>query len=102
LDLAFEDKALRYICESHVKAKKQLGEGVAVALHSRLADLEAADKITDLNWVPMEVGPTEVSILFHASYRLVVAANEIQPPMHGDAVDWNKVDRLLLRKLERI
>ena len=101
MDLAFGDKALRFICESHVKAQKEMGEEAAAALHARLADLEAADKITDVNWVPMEIGATTVAIQFHPHYRLLIEANEAKPPMRGNVIDWNKVDRLLLKKLDR-
>jgi hypothetical protein len=101
LDLAFADKALRYICESQVRARKELGDEVAAQLHSRLADIEAIDAITELTWVPMTLGPTTVDIEFYPGFRLIAAANEVNPPLHGNTVDWTKVERLLLEKLER-
>lgn len=101
LDLAFGDKVLRYICESDVKARKEIGKAAASALHARLADLEAADAITDLEWVAMDVGPEVVSIEFHPEYRLIVEANEANPPLRGNGINWDKVDRLLLKRIER-
>lgn len=101
LDLAFSDKALRYICESQVKARKELGDEVAAQLHLRLADIEAIDAITELTWVPLTLGPTTVDIEFYPGFRLIAEANEANPPLHGNAVDWTKVERLLLMKLER-
>lgn len=84
-----------------MKAQKEMGAEAAGALHARLADLEAADKITDVSWVPMEIGATAVAIQVHPHYRLLVEANEARPPMRGDVIDWDKVDRLLLKKLDR-
>ncbi|MDI1281302.1 hypothetical protein [Brevundimonas sp.] len=84
-----------------MKAQKQMGEEAAAALHARLADLEAADIITDISWVPMEIGATSVAIQFHPRYRLFVEANEAKPPKRGDVIDWNRVERLLIKRLDR-
>lgn len=101
LDLAFGDKALRYICESQVKARKELGEEAAVLLHARLADLEAVDAVTELTWAPVTLGAEEVKIHFHDDYCLIARANLAKPPLAEGGVDWNKVERLLLKRLER-
>lgn len=85
-----------------MKARRKIGKDAAVALHARLADLEAADSMTELSWVPIELGPDSASIQFHSDYRLIVEANEAKPPLLGNGIDWAKVDRLLLTKIERI
>jgi hypothetical protein len=48
LELAFETKLLREICESEQKARQELGIKVAEALKRRLADLRAATSVEDL------------------------------------------------------
>jgi hypothetical protein len=101
LDLAFGDKALRYICESQVKARKEFGKAAALALHARLADLESIDVLTELTWAPVYPGPASAGIQVHSDLLLIVEANEANPPRNGDSVDWGKVGRLLLKKLER-
>lgn len=101
MDLAFGDKALRYLCESHVKARKELGDEAAAALHARLADIEAIDAITELTWVPLTLTSSTVSIRFHPGFSLLAQANEAKPPLQGEDIDWSKVERLLLKKLER-
>ena len=42
LELAFESKELRDVCENEAEAKRQLGDSVAEMLKHRLADLNAA------------------------------------------------------------
>lgn len=84
-----------------MKARKELGDKVATDLHARLADIEAIDAITELTWVPVDLGPTSVSIQFHPDFRLLAEANEAKPPLRGNGIDWDKVERLLLKKIER-
>lgn len=101
LDLAFENKALRYVCESLVKAQNKIGKEPAAELHARLADMEAADSLCDLTWVKIEFGPTSATVQFHKGYRLIIAPNGAKAPVRDEGVDWTKVDRLLLKKLEQ-
>lgn len=84
-----------------MKARQELGEQAAADLHARLADLEAIDAITELTWTPVELGPTTVAIQFHPGFRLLAEANEANPPLRRNGIDWNKVERLLLKKLEK-
>ncbi|HWQ85822.1 hypothetical protein [Brevundimonas sp.] len=103
MDFAFEDKALRHVCESHARACKALGEDAAVALHARLADLEASDNILELNWLPVVIEEDMVSIEFFPTHRLIVGPNEAKPPkLSSGAVDWTKVSRVILKRIEAI
>lgn len=102
MDLAFGDKALRYICESEARARKVLGAAAAADLHARLADLEAIDAVTEMDWVPAATEGANIWIEFHPGFRLLAEANEAKPPLLGGAVDWSRVGRLLLRKIEKI
>lgn len=84
-----------------MKAQRKIGKEPAGALHARLADLEAADSLYDLTWVPVEFGPTSAAISFHNGYRLIVTPNGAKAQNFGASIDWTKVDRLLLKKLEQ-
>lgn len=101
MDLAFGDKALRYICESEARARKSLGAPAAADLHARLSDLEAIDVVTEMDWVPLTVDGRNVSFEFHPGFRLLAEANEAKIPLLDGAVDWSRVGRLLLRKIEQ-
>ena len=48
MELRFKDKKLREICENQAVATRKLGDQRARKLRARLADIEAADKVTDL------------------------------------------------------
>lgn len=101
LDLAFGDKKLRYVCESSARARKALGSLAAADLHARLADLEAIDAVTEMYWVPVRFCGVSVGIEFHPGFRLVAEANELRAPLVGGEVDWDRVGRLILLRIER-
>jgi hypothetical protein len=48
LQIAFETKPLRNVCENEQQAANELGPAVAAALKARLADLFAASSVDDL------------------------------------------------------
>ncbi|MCI0667689.1 MAG: killer suppression protein HigA [Methylococcaceae bacterium] len=48
LEIRFKDKKIRQLCEQHALAQKKLGADCARKLRSRLGDLEAASRVTDL------------------------------------------------------
>ena len=101
MDLAFGDKSLRYICESEARARKVLGAAAAANLHARLSDLEAIDAVTEMDWIPVTLDGTAVWFEFHPGFRLLAKANEAKPPLSGGSIDWSRVGRLLLRKIEK-
>lgn len=84
-----------------MKARKTIGDEPAAALHACLADLEAADSLCDLTWVAIEFGPDSARVPFHPGYNLIVTSNGAKAPVRDEGVDWTKVDRLLLMKLEQ-
>lgn len=84
-----------------MKAQKKIGKEAATALHARLADLESADCLSELTWVEIEFRPDSAIIPFHDGRSLLVTPNGSKAPKIGEAVDWTKVDRLLLKKLEQ-
>jgi ribosomal protein L29 len=81
LELAFETKPLREICESEHKAKQELGAKVAEELKRRLADLRAAASVEDLPVAkPRKISGTCIFDLAEG-YRLVVAPNHTKNPL---------------------
>lgn len=84
-----------------MKAQRKIGKEPATALHARLAELEAADSLHDLVWVDIEFHPANAAIPFSNGHRLIVAPNGAKAPVTDEGVDWAKVDRLLLKKIEQ-
>ena len=97
LDLAFDTLALRQLCESEAKAKRQLGVHVAAHLKRRLADLRAAGTIMDLiASPPFILGTPEIMAMELAEgYRIVFMANHTEPPtLDSGQLDWSSVTRV--------
>jgi toxin HigB-1 len=105
LELSFESKELRTVCENEAQAKLELGATVAATLKRRLADMRAAASVKDLLvGHPRTLDGThgqEMVIDLSEKHRLVFAANHIKNPVTaaGD-VDWNRVSRIKMLRLE--
>lgn len=86
------------MCENNAWARKALGVDVAGALQRRLADLEAAEVITDLPWLNIVFGADcDAAIEIHVGYWLNIVAIPGAPPMDGNQkFDWTTVDRVKL------
>ncbi len=99
MELAFETRALRCICEDLTTAKLELGDTVAEALKHRLADLHAAVSINDLLVGNCRIvgmgGARRVYIDLPQDFRIVLVANHPKKPLttQGD-LDWNSVTRI--------
>jgi hypothetical protein len=106
LQLAFESKSLRSICESEGQAQIELHKAVAETLKHRLADLRSATSVKDLlvgrpTVLPEPVGRT-MGIDLCEGYRLIFAANHASNPMNSDNfVDWNRVTRVKILRIEK-
>jgi plasmid maintenance system killer protein len=104
LELAFETKSIRTICEKQKKAESKLGVNVSNKLKRRLADLIAAPIASDIvaGKPAVEKGnPHErMSVQLGEGFRLVFVANHNQNPTKGGAVDWAKVNRIRIIEIE--
>jgi proteic killer suppression protein len=105
VNLAFETLALRTLCECQSKAECALGIKPAARLRERLADIRAAEAVTDL----VAGRPREIEGGRHRhyavdlanGYRLVFCANHVRiPVIEMDRVDWSRVTRVKLLKIE--
>ena len=105
VQIAFFNKSLRDLCESESHMKLQLVEALAAALKRRLADLRAATCVTDLvAGNPQEVGtPHQKRFALELSEgkRLLFSSNHVATPvLDSGAVDWSKVSRIKLLRIE--
>ena len=104
LEIAFDTKPLRTICESEVQANRELDSEVAEILKHRLADLRAATSIMDLitgrprkldgvKWQQMIINLCD-------GYGIVFCANHLNNPMTetGD-LDWARVSRIKILRI---
>ena len=104
LELAFDSKSLRTICESETQAKLELGARVAEALKHRLADLRAATSPKDLvaGRPCVSADGQHMSIDLCDGYRLVFKANHPNYSRQGpDDLDWAKVSRIKILRIEK-
>jgi hypothetical protein len=105
LELAFETRLLRTICENEAHAKRELGSQVAEALKHRLADLHAAVSPKDLvAGEPRELegsGPQRRMIVeLCDGHSILFSANHPKNPMTavGD-LDWSRVSRVKILRI---
>ena len=96
MEIGFRDKKLREICEKEVVARKKLGGACARKLRIRLADLEAANAVTDL--VAGKPHPLkhdragQFAVELSGGYRLVFVPGNDPVPRHPDkSIDWSRV-----------
>jgi hypothetical protein len=106
LELAFDSRALRTICESEAQAKDKYGTAVAEILKHRLADLCAATSIKDLLvGQPRSMEGTDglwMVLDLCKGYRMAFCANHPKNPLtETGQIDWAKVSRVKIMQIER-
>jgi proteic killer suppression protein len=105
LELAFDTKSLRDLCEKEEKARRELAPDVAQKLKHRLADLRAADSVEDLvAGRPRETesaNPGYFVIDLTDGSRLAFCANHRNVPLlTSGGVDWSRVSRIKILRIE--
>ncbi len=101
MELAFESRTLRTVCESETSAQRELGPTVAEVLKHRLADLRAATSINDLvagNPRLSDGGDDQHLIIDLASgYNIVLGANHPKNPLtEAGRLNWAMISRVKL------
>lgn len=96
MEIRFKDKQLRELCEKRAVAAKKLGAIGARKLQSRLADIAAASRVSDLiagNPHPLKGNRHgQFALDLAGGWRLVFApANEPIPRRDDASVDWSAV-----------
>lgn len=96
LEIGFKDKDLRELCEKKAVATKRLGDICARKLHSRLADLRAASRVTELvagRPHPLKgdrLGQFALD-LFGGARLVFEPANDPIPRRDDASIDWSAV-----------
>lgn len=106
MDLAFESRQIREICEVAQVAEASLGPEVAGSLRGRLSDIEAASSIRDIvlgNLRLAEQGNNDrMMIDISPEYRLIFCANHAKNPVTTEkAIDWERVSRVKIQAIEK-
>lgn len=97
MELAFQSKELRIICESEAEAQRALGPAVAEALTHRLADLRAAKSPGDLLVGRPHIldGAGNIAIDLGEGHRMTFCANHPNNPVTANGIlDWPKISRV--------
>jgi hypothetical protein len=100
VQIAFDSKALRTLCESELHASNQLGLEVARVLRHRLADLRAARSIDDVvvgNPRQFLSDRTRMMLDLCDGYVVVFCANHSQTA--ASLPDWPSVSRIRITEI---
>jgi plasmid maintenance system killer protein len=105
MEIAFENKSLRKLCESERTARRSLGARVAERLKRRLADLRAANCVQDVvAGRPRELHGNSagqvVLDLGEGAYLVFCTNHSVAPLSDGTHVDWSKVNRVKIISIE--
>jgi hypothetical protein len=102
LELAFETKALRDICESEAIAKRELGAKVADALKRRLSDFRSIDTFDELPFAKTKKSSNNITFDLPDDWQLVVTGGHgDNPKLTSGKIDWTKVTRLKIVRIEK-
>lgn len=102
MELAFDSERLRSICEDQSLATQEVGSEVAEALKRRLADLRAANSITDLLAGHPRVIAEHLVIDLGMGYSLTLQANHPRNPVNAEGgLNWTIVSRLKVLRIDR-
>ena len=96
MKITFRDRKLRRLCEDHRFAQKKLGADCARKLRTRLADLEAASRVSEL--VAGKPHPLthdragQFALELSGGWRLVFSPDHDPCPTTADGgIDWSWV-----------
>lgn len=106
MDISFNSKLLRDLCEDDKLAEKTYGIRVADVLFDRLADIESAVSVHDLiagQPTSLKIGKKEfLRIGLIDDFYIYFEANPIDIPFNEKSrVDWPIVRRLKVHKIEK-
>lgn len=105
VEVAFETAKIRRICESEPVAVELYGLHNAQKLQDRLADIRAA-KFVSLIPVgkPRQIDgsePGKFSVSFSTTGKILFCCNHVNQPLNKSGrVDWSKVNRIKIFKIE--
>lgn len=98
MELAFETRALRRVCESDAEARRRYPNGMVEELQARLADLRAATSVSDLVAGRPSLDscpPGRIRFSLDGGHELVCVGNHPRPPLTKEGlVDFNRMRRV--------
>lgn len=105
MDIVFSDVRIKRLCEDERSMWRELGRDGARKLKARLADIEAAQVMTDVKrGRPHPLKGDRAGCLaldLHGGYRLLLAPAEDPPPQRSDGTtDWAQVRSVTLMGIE--
>ncbi|WP_297809600.1 hypothetical protein [uncultured Methylophaga sp.] len=107
MELAFESKELRSICEIQQLGIEKFGGEIALLFRTRLDDIAAATSWSDILLgspriiYEHEFGVHVFKISIGETSKLVFVANHPSNPLtNNDEIDWSKVTRVKLLRIE--
>lgn len=96
LEIAFQTRELRRVCERQVSIYEELGEADGERFQRRLDDIQAASKVTEL--LPMFVTfckNAHFRLNFAPDKDILLKANHVDNPTDANGnIDWGKVNRV--------
>jgi proteic killer suppression protein len=105
VELAFETRRLRTVCEEPIEAAKDYPPLVVAGLIRRVADIRAADSPLSLVAGSPSLatsGDPQVKVRLASDYILIGVANHQTCPERQDGeIDWARVRRLKIVGIER-
>lgn len=104
MDISFNSKDLRKLCQSRQVATRKLGIATAEKLANRLDDILAATTAKDLViGSPRHLrvaGQEALAIALSKEISLVISCNHaVSPKLETGHIDWNVVSRVKIMKI---
>ena len=105
MELAFETKPLRRLCEEEIYAINELGPSVSEKLKHRLADLRAASTIGELiagnPRIVESKNLSQMKVDLCNGYYILFCANHVNNPMTEiQTIDWSRIKRIKIIRIE--
>ena len=106
VELIFASRPLRLLCEDEAEARRALPAQTVIELHARLADMDAAQSMSDVVFGEPELNampPGRVRFRLVGGYELVCVGNHRSPALTADGgVDFDRVRRLKIQKIGEV
>lgn len=105
MEIAFQTRSLRDVCESDEKLKRQFGDRTAESIKTRLADLRAAASIQDVvSGNPRKItrdGKPLMILELDGGRVVAFCPNHLRMPLRPDGlVDWVAIYRIRILSIE--
>ncbi len=104
MEISFENKKLRQLCENQNRAKTQLGTSLALRLKTFLADLDIFNNVNEL--ISGRIYKTRFEnntfvIELSGELEIVFSVNHLNPLLSVDnTINWSKVTRIKIINIQ--